>query len=704
MFSTHTLRLGRLVAVLPVIGCLGWATLLAAEPHYVRVAPASQDTSLSLTDEGADGGLDGLDELLNADLDQLARTDVVVPVFSQEVTTVARQESSVGQSPAAVYVLTGDMIRRSGARSIPEALRLAPGVNVARIDANKYAISIRGFNQRFANKLLVQIDGRTVYTPLFAGVFWDVQDVLLEDVERIEIIRGPGASVWGENAVNGVINIITKRSDKTQGLFAEAGTGSERDFASARVGGQSGDTSWRAYGKWFDRSAGFSSAGLANDDWQMSRVGFRSDWQASACDTLTVQGDYYDGSAGETEFSPIPTPPFLSIGVDDQRLAGGNALMRWEHQFDEDSDWSLQVFYDRTERAADRIGFREDRDTVDVDFQHRFPWADWHSIIWGLGYRNTSDRVRNSFQLALTPPTRSLDTYSAFLQDEMTITEDLLFFTAGTKVSHNAFTGFEIQPTARWLWTPSERQSIWASVSRAVRVPSRATDDVQIVTAPSNFPIFPTFPVVRGDRAIEAEQVLAWEVGMRAAPTDEFYWDLAAFYNKYEDLQVFRAGTPGFDPTLGVFALPLTLFNGADADTYGFELASTWQIHPRWTTRGAYSFLVVDMEYSPLAFAANSTESNPRNQFFTHNSWDLGCNWQFDVVGRYVDTLSSLNIPSYFQMDSRLAWTPTAHLEFAVVGRNLLDSHQPEFNDDTIAGVFATEVQRELYGMMSLRY
>ena len=333
-----------------------------------------------------------------------------------EVSTVSRTESTVGHSAAAVYVLTNEMIRRSGARSVPEALRLVPGVQVARINASTWAISIRGFNERFANKLLVQIDGRTVYTPLFGGVFWDVQDVLLEDVERIEIIRGPGATVWGANAVNGVINIITKRADDTQGLFAEGGGGNERGFASARVGGQSDNVAWRAYGKWFDRDSGFSPTRDTNDDWQVGRICFRTDWKPSCCDTVTFQGDYYDGNAGMTHIEPIPASPFVQIGPRDQKLSGGNALLRWSRKIDDDSDWSIQLYYDRTERTLGDNEIREDRDTVDVDFQYRFPLADYHSLIWGFGYRNTRDRIRDStFHLQFSPTDRADDRFSTFL-------------------------------------------------------------------------------------------------------------------------------------------------------------------------------------------------------------------------------------------------------------------------------------------------
>ena len=666
-------------------------------------SPLPGEASASQDDADADDAADDPSDILSLaeeSLESLAVKDVVVPQMDSVVSTVSRTESTVGRSAAAVYVLTNEMIRRSGARSVPDALRLVPGVQVARINANTYAISIRGFNQQFANKLLVQIDGRTVYTPLFAGVFWGVQDVLLEDVERIEIIRGPGATVWGANAVNGVINVITKRANDTQGLFVEGGGGNERGFASARIGGQSGNFSWRTYGKWFDRDAGLSLMGNASDDWQMGRFGFRTDWQPNCCDTITFQGDYYDGDAGQFQVIPTPVFPFVQAGPENQRLSGGNALVRWSRQIDDDSDWSLQFYYDRTERTFEGTGFRENLDTVDVDFQHRFGWRDYHSTIWGFGYRNTQDKILNTFHQRFLPTDRADDRFSFFVQDKMTLLDDLLYFTVGSKFFWNDYTGSEIQPTARLLYTPSERRSIWASVSRAVRVPSRAEDDVHLLTPPTNVPVFPTFSAVQGNRDIESEQLLSWEMGMREASTDDFYWDLAIFYNQYKDLTTIMPGIPGLDPISGVFASPQNLVNGQEAETYGFELASTWQVNRCWTMRGAYSFLRIDLSTG----RTNAEGDSPRNQLFIHSSWDLGCDWEFDLIGRYVDTLSTDPIPSYFEMDTRLAWRPADGFEFAVVGRNLLDRAHPEFANNAFTGLFATQMQREVYGMVTLRY
>lgn len=558
--------------------------------HWVPDASAqSQVAPVYFQEDGAqadklesDPDLTDLDSLLDADLEQLGSTDVIVPAFDEAVTTVTRHHSTVGRSPAAIYVLTNEDIRRSGSRNLPEALRLVPGVQVARIDSNKWAISIRGFNQRFANKLLVQIDGRTVYTPLFGGVFWDIQDVLMEDVDRIEIIRGPGASIWGANAVNGIINVITKNSSETRAIFVEGGTGTERSFGAARIGGQTKNATWRVYGKFFEYDHALATAGQAVDDWRLGHGGFRMDWQASCCDTITFQGDYYDGDAGQAKFRPTLAPPFSERVDQTQKLAGGNALVRWTRDLGDSSDFTAQVYYDRTERAIRPLDFREDRDTVDLDLQHRFTLCEIHNVIWGGGYRNTKNVTSNSyFDLMYQQPRRADDTFNAFVQDEITLVEDEWFLTIGSKFSWNDYTGYEYQPTARLLYTPSERQTWWASVSRAVRTPSRSDSDVQLVQAPTSFPFFPTYPVVRGTRGLDSEDLLAWEAGVRGAPTDDVYWDIAVFYNQYNGLIGIDPGAPGFDPLVGGFAIPFTFSNSADAESLfpGSRRSScTWRV------------------------------------------------------------------------------------------------------------------------------
>lgn len=696
LFSTLGVAYG-----IPVSHVIGQVSENTNQTEVVANLNDSDQTDSESDDLGKDLG--DLDALLDADITQVATTEIVAPVFSESVSTVERQESTVGRTPAAIYVITNEMIRRSGARSIPDALRLAPGVQVAQIDANKWAISIRGNNQRFSNKLLVQIDGRSVYTPLFAGVFWDVQDVLMEDIDRIEVIRGPGASVWGSNAVNGVINILTKRSQDTTGIYAEAGAGNEREFASARIGGDFEHGSWRAYGKWFNRDGGRSDAFTPADEWEVGRLGFRSDLELTDDDSFTVQGDYYDGNAGQQQARATPTAPFFRVGPDNQQISGGNALARWTHRLDDDSDWSLQAYFDQNSRTTDSQGFREDRETVDVDFQSRFKMGEYHSVVWGMQYRNTRDEIDNAVGLEFLPDRRSINGYSIFVQDQMTLLDDLLYFTAGSKFSWNDLAPFQLQPTARLLYTPTNRRSVWASVSRAQRITSRASSDIYLTTFPGSVPVFPTFATVIGTPGLESETLTSFEVGTRAAPTDTFFWDIAAFYNDYNDLQGFRAGTPFVDPTIGQLRVPLYFNNGAVGESYGFELVSSWEASARWSLRSGYSLLFNNMDFLPGSLDTGGGV-DPRNQFFCHSSWDVGNDWQFDLITRYTDTLAGTDVPSYFELDARASWIPSDSVEFVIAGRNLLDHAHPEFENDEYAGVLTTEAQRELYGQAIWRF
>ena len=694
---------------LPFVVALGMLLVLCglrsqcAFSQPVIPDPASRADEPQWIEEEGDQELDSLLDMADNDVSQLSSVKVTTaPALQTEVSTVSRQKSTVGKSPAAVFVISNEMIRRSGVRSIPEALRMAPGVQVAKMDASKWAVSIRGSNGRFANKLLVQIDGRSIYTPLFGGVFWDVQDVLLEDVERIEVIRGPGASVWGANAVNGVINIITKSATDTRGTFVEAGGGTEeRAFSSARYGWRTvNGVDVRVYGKWFDRDEGFVPGGVAHDDWRMGRGGFRADWKPDSSTNLTFQGDYYGGTTGRESIYPDPFAPFFQRVVDDASVAGGNALFRFTRILDEDSDWSLQTYYDRTERDFENLGFCEERDTFDVDFQHRFRFRENHSLIWGVGYRNSRDKIQSApFVLNFQPPERADDLFSYFLQDEITLSEDLLYFTVGSKFIHTDYTPFEFQPTARLLWTPSERQSIWASYSRAVRTPTRVSDDVRLVALQD--PAAPgAFPLVLGNRSVVSENLDAWEAGIRVQPTDQFSWDLATFYFDYNDLQTLVPGGPIVDPgpPVTVF-LPVTFQNPGEGNSYGFELASNYLVGPTWRLYGAYTFLKENLP----ARGAYSGQS-PQNQVYLQSSWELAKDVQLDVIWRYVDFLTAQSVPSYNAMDIRLGWRPSKHVEFAVVGRNLLDQDHPEFGFDTFTGNIATNVQREVYGVVSLRY
>jgi iron complex outermembrane recepter protein len=683
--------------------------ILAGQFQMNNVSEDQSALSENTSNEKSPEKTNRLDKLLElADKDPSKLSDVRIqskstsPSLDTPVSTVSRQESTVGKSPAAVFVITNEMIRRSGAKTVPDVLRLAPGVEVARIDANKWAISIRGLNGRFANNLLVQIDGRSVYTPLFGGVFWDVQDVLLEDVERIEVIRGPGASMWGANAVNGIINIITKSAKDTQGTYLESGVGTEElGFTNVRYGGGSGDLQYRFYGKWFERDAGYVPNGEAFDDWRQARGGFRMDWKASEEDVVTFQGDYYNGYSGDqAKFSQFSFP-YSYINHDDTHVSGANALVRWQRVFDEQSDWTVWLYFDRTERHWINYGLAEDRDTFDIDCQRRFPLGDRHNVICGFGYRTTKDAIQNSPTRMLIPDHRSDYILSYFAQDEITLEEKTWRLTVGSKFEHNDYTNFEYQPTVRLLYTPDDRHSIWGAVSRAVRTPTRGEVDNLAIIAPQ-YPI-PVFPMIVGNPGLISEELIAYECGYRVQATDRFSWDLAVFLNEYQHLTmpIYGGLIPGPG---GIFYLPLTLTNAGAGQGYGFEWAADYVVNPQWKLRGAYSLLI--MEIGPV-FHSNAPTSlegdSPRNQYNLQSSWDLGKNWELDMIGRYVDSLASLNVPSYFVGDIRLAWRPRPGLEWSVVGRNLFPGAHLEYGDDDYLGTLHTEVQQEVYTQLIWR-
>lgn len=665
-----------------------------ATDTHIRQAPETPPETPDGPDES---------EILDLDIDQLGNVNVAPPAFDLEVTSVTKSASTVGKSPAAIYVITPEMIRRSSATSIPGLLRMVPGLQVARIDANKWAVSSRGFNGRFANKLLVMIDGRSVYTPVFSGVYWDIQDTVLQDIERIEVIRGPGATLWGANAVNGVINIITKKAKDTQGAMITSGGGSEdRAINSVRYGGSNGSNlHYRVYGKHSERDSGYTSSG-AHDDWRQKRVGFRADWNPDRNDNdlVTFQGDYYEGQAGTSEGFPVLSPPGNSSGYNNDHVAGGNLLTRWTHRFDEESSFDLQFYYDR----ADRTDYFIDQtiDVLDLDLSHHFRLSDRQRLTWGMRYRHVSDVLRafDPFVLQFTPEKRTTNMFSAFLQDEITLIEDTLKLTLGSKFEHNDFTGFEIQPGARLLWTLDERKVAWASVSRAVRTPSRSDDDMQLVFTNIN-PAPATYLGNRGNRGVDSEDLLAIELGYRAQPTDRFSWDAALFYNEYSDLRANTPGTMTFPPP--AFILYQESTNEMDGETYGFEVSGSYNISPFWRMQGSYSFLQMQLHSGPNTRAGSDSDiegGSPHNQAYVQSSWDIRHDMEFDVIGRYVDNLPAIDVSNYVSLDLRLGWRPNENWEFAIYGRNLLEEHRLEYvGTDTLEtevdrGVFAQAVWR----------
>jgi iron complex outermembrane recepter protein len=623
-------------------------------------------------------------------------------LMNLEVTTVSKKAQKLSDTAAAVFVITQSDIQRSGATSIPEALRMAPGVEVARIDASKWAVTVRGFNGRFANKLLVLMDGRTLYTPTFSGVFWHMQDTLLEDIDRIEVIRGPGASLWGANAVNGVINIITKKAGDSQGTYLSAGGGTEeRVFAAARYGGHlDKDLSYRMYAKYFDRDNAVDAAGDETaDHWDGLRGGFRMDWEATGHDTMTLQGDIFDGEDGETLTTASLDPPYSITSDKENGSFGGNLLGRWMHRFSNTSETVLQLYYDGLERTSEILDVYQN--TFDIDFQHRFQLGTRNQMMWGFGYRFVRDDFNNSFSTSIIPDSRDLNLVSAFVQDEIKLIPDRLDLILGSKFEHNDFTGFEAQPSGRLVWKPAEKQTLWGAISRAVRTPSRGEHDTyvntRVIPPDALFPGSPAQPVTLvGNRDFDSETLIAYELGYRIQPTRRLSLDVATFYNVYDNLRTVEP-TSMFSATAG---------NEMEGDTYGIELAADFQPLDWWRLQLSYSFLEMNLSLKDTSMdtiSVGAEGESPQNKVSVRSMMDLPHNLELDIWFRYVDNLPTQQVDDYTTLDVRFAWKPLKWLELAVVGQSLLDDHHPEFKPELI-DTSPTEVERSVYGKITCRF
>ncbi len=600
-----------------------------------------------------------------------------------EVTATTKEPETVWRTPAAIFVITQEDIRRSGATSIPEVLRLAPGVEVARVDSNQWAVGIRGFGNSFSKSVLVLIDGRSVYTPLFAGVYWDVQNVLLEDVERIEVIRGPGGTVWGVNAVNGVINIITKRSKDTHGKLAAVGGGNV-DQGSGRIhygGGYGTNVNYRVYGMAFGRAPGFHSDHDNFDDWQVGQGGFRMDWDNQKRDTLTVQGDLYKGNVGQRVNIGYYSPP-ASINIDgSQDVSGGNILGRWRRTVDA-GDIQVQAYYDRTYRLGPQFG--ETRNTFDVDFIHHLTLLPRQDFIWGVGARwSPSDFIQTVATVDFLPHHQSDNVYSAFLQDQIAIVQDKLALTVGSKFEHNIYTGWELQPSARLLWTPNSHETIWASVSRAVSTPSRVDENLRL-TGFTTVPL-PIFLTVVGNPKFVSETLLGYEVGYRKLITPQLYVDVSLFHNDYNNLTSFGAFALSAEtnPSPPHLLLTLPWTNGIMGSTNGGEISPDWKASRWLELKASYSYVSLDLKNKPgntdVGTRISDQRSSPRHQVVVQSLFNLPKRFEFDPTYRFVSALPAQSVKSYSTMDLRFGWHFAGNVEASVVGQNLFQPNHTEF-------------------------
>ncbi|MDD1622698.1 MAG: TonB-dependent receptor [Methylococcaceae bacterium] len=639
-------------------------------------------------------------------------------LMQMEVSSASRKSQTLSDTAAAAFIISQDDIRRSGVTSIPEALRLAPGIEVARINSSSWAITARGFNGRYANKLLVLMDGRTVYTPLFSGVFWDLQDTLMEDIERIEVIRGPGAVMWGANAVNGVINIITKKAKDTLGnLFAAGGGNQERGFAGYRHGGQVGDDgSYRVYAKTFEREAFVDTAGQRlHDDWRSVQAGFRIDNRLSSDHRYTVQGDVYRKNVGSTVTPLTVLPPFNTIYNVDDHADGANLLARWEGNLSDGSEVMLQGYYDCVNFVAP--GLSDDQNMLDIDFQHRLHPSASHDLMWGANYRYIHSTTGNSSAIGFTPNSLGYHAGGVFVQDDITLIDDTLRLILGSKLEESRFGNTQVQPNARLLWTPADKHTVWASVSRASRTPSRgeAQANVALGGGPAGLPVpFDQVQVqvmAQPNPNLKAEKVFAAEIGYRTQWTSRFSTDLTAFSNQYSDLIMFRRGEPYSSalpaPMLLLINQPKVWYNAThDVTTRGIELSSDWQVFDWMRFIGNYSYLKMEIPLDPDN--PDTAGLSPKHHGSLRWQMDLVERTKLDLTLRHVGRLasSSQSVPAYTTFDARLAYQPYSGMELSVVAQNLFSPQHLEFRDAPAVSLtdYSAQIPRSIYGKITLNY
>lgn len=604
--------------------------------------------------------------------------DLSLEDIGQLVTSVSRKEEDSFKAAAAVYVITNEDIRKAGAETIPEALRLAPGVQVAQASSNQWAVSVRGFNGTFSNKLLVLIDGRTVYTSLFSGVYWDTQDLLMDDIKQIEIIRGPGATQWGANAVNGIINIITKSAHETSESYVKVKYGNiDRRHQEARlVQKVSDNTAYRAYIKYFDRDETETSSGAGSDnEWKQARGGFRLDSNISDKTKVMAKADIYNGYEGLNLDVPF-LPQNLSIN-ENLQITGGHAQTRITHKHDSSSESQLQLYYDKSERNYSLLD--QESNTLDLDYQYSTEYKDIHDLVAGASYRFNWDNFNaKSKAIEFIPSRRYGSKYSLFFQDKITIQPQELYAIIGSKFEYNDFTGFEMQPSIKAVWLPSQDKTLWGSISRAVRTPSRAEDNIRIVALSTGQALVRQ----RGTETFSSEQLLAYELGYRQKVSNNLLLDIAAFYNDYTDLRTLESAGIVFES--GIPFVDVLAENHGYGETYGVEAFADWKVNDKWNLKASYSLLKMKLKIkdgSTDTGLEGDDEESPTNQFNITSEYKIQDNLKLNNIFYFVDDLKigTTDIPSYYRLDAVLNWDYSPSVSFDLAAKNLLDDQYPQF-------------------------
>jgi iron complex outermembrane receptor protein len=635
-----------------------------------------------------------------------------------EVTSVSQKEQKLSRTAAAIFVITPEDIRRSGAMNIPDLLRMVPGMDVGQINGSTWAISARGFNAQFADKLLVMIDSRIVYTPNFAGVYWDTLDLPLEDIDRIEVIRGPGGTIWGANAVNGVISIFTKKAAETiGGMAAGAGGNVEQGSGTMQYGGRAGQTTdYRVYAKYFNQTQELGLAGQGGaDGFHMLRSGFRTDSTLSSKDVLTVEGDIYTAREGELGFAfPSVTSPALVPVSEEINLSGGFIQANWNHIHSARSDSDLQISF-IPYRRGDPLE-PERRETLYADYHHHIAWGQRQDIVWGLGYSGTTDSIGGSLTVYFTPTSRGLQTFNSFLQDEIALIPDRLYLTVGTKLEHNDYSGFGLMPSVHATWSPSEQNMVWIAISRALRTPSRNDTDLNVNVAGFSGPGgIPYLVRVSGDPQFKNEVLTAYEIGYRNTIARHLSIDIAAYYDDYDDLQSTEPGTPFFEatPLPAREVLPEFKENLMKGETHGIELTANWKVMDRWTLSPGYAFEQIHLHTQS---SSSDTTAGPFFEGGTpgqsaqlRSHFDLRQSLAWDVSGYFVNRLTNQGtsndqmIPAYTRLDTGITWKPLEELSISLFGQNLLRNDNIEFQDK-FGSMESSQIRRSAYGKLTWRF
>ncbi len=615
---------------------------------------------------------------------------------SLKVMSVTRSgDQELFSSSSAIYAITRDDIRSTGLTSLPEQFRMVPGIHVARIDGNKWAIASRGFNNRFNSRMLVQLDGRTLYSPIDSGVYWEYQDPMLEDLARIEVIRGPGGSLWGANAFHGIINILSKPACETLGWLVNGGAGTEeRGFGAVRYGSQVSDNAFfRIYAKHTERDDTATYGTVHTDDISSSQGGFRIDWGDVLDSSFTLQGDLFYSRRGDSYRSIDLAGGTNSATTIDLEAVGGNVLGRWSRSFSERSSMQLQVYYDRNEFKGEKDLFGPTKvDVFDIDSQHNCAIGERQQAVWGLGYRLVYSHFQNSSRLTFDPRKRTTQTFSLFLQDSIALIHDRLALIAGTKVEKNDHTGWEIQPNVRLAWTPDEKHTLWVAVSRAVRVPSITDEDLDLIVtmlAPN------TALTIEGNRNIKSEKVVALESGLRLYLIEKVFFDIAAFSNWYNDIRSTSTKVP-WPPVI-------EYTNQQKGYSHGIEASATFHIYPQWKLSAGYAWMNMHLDGAE-AGKEDDTKLTPAHQFQVRSYYNFTTDLELNTALYYYDRISYHDTDSFFRLDLGLIWKSVSNFELGVWGQNLLESKHKEYGADPFFSAGAGEIQRSFYAKITWRF